>query len=57
MRYGYRYMDTDSFTFKIKTKNIQVDIAKSVEIRFDTSNYELGRPLPRRKKSNQINER
>ena len=38
-------MDTDSFTVYIKTGDIYVDIAKDVEARFDTSNYELDRPL------------
>ena len=35
------YMDTDRFIVYIKTEDIFVDIAKNVEIRFDTSNYEL----------------
>ena len=30
-------------------EDIYVDIAKNVEKRFDTSNYELERPLPRGK--------
>ena len=33
----------------IKTGDIYLDIAKDVETRFDTSNYELERPLPRGK--------
>ena len=33
----------------MKTKNICINIAKDFETRFDTSNYELDRPLPRRK--------
>ena len=41
-------MDTDSFIMYIKTEDIYVDIAKDVETKFDTSNYELERPLPRR---------
>ena len=40
----------------IKTKDIYVDIAKHVETRFDTSNYELEKPLPKGK-SHWINER
>ena len=40
------YMDTYSFTVYIKTDNIYKDIAEDIEIRFDTSNYELDRPLP-----------
>ena len=39
-------MDTDSFIVYIKTDVIYKDIAKDVETRFDTSNYELERPLP-----------
>ena len=45
------YMDTDSFVMNIKTNihfvmNIYKDIANDVEKRFDTSNYEVNRPLP-----------
>ena len=43
------YMDTDSFIAYIKTNDIYKDIAKDVETRFDTSNYELERPLPKGK--------
>ena len=42
-------MDTDSFFVYIKTDYIYKDIAEDVEIRFDTSNYELVRPLPKGK--------
>ena len=42
-------MDTDSFTVNIKTEDINVDIAKDVETRFDASIYELGKPLPKGK--------
>ena len=38
-------MDTDSFIAYIKTEDIYSDIAKDVWIRFETSNYELDRPL------------
>ena len=31
----------------MKTKDIYVGFAKDVELRFDTSNYKLDRPLPR----------
>ena len=48
------YMDTDSFIVYIKTDDIYKDIAEDVETRFDTSNYELDRPLPRRKNKNVI---
>ena len=43
-------MDSDSFIVVIKTDDIYKDIAKDVESRFDTSNYELDRPLPKEKK-------
>ena len=53
------YMDTDSLIVYPKTENIYVNVAKYVETRFDTSNYELDRPLPNGKKlkSNRINEK
>ena len=41
-----RYMDTDSFIMNIKTNDFYEDIASDVENRFDTSNYEVKRPLP-----------
>ena len=34
-------MDTDSFIVYIKTDDVYKDIAKDVETRSDTSNYEL----------------
>ena len=40
------YMDTDSFIIHVKTENVYEDIADHVEKRFDTSNYEINRPLP-----------
>ena len=40
------YMDTDSFIMNIKTNDFYEDIARDVENRFDTSNYEVNRPLP-----------
>ena len=40
---------TDSFIVYQKTEDISIDIAKDVETRFDTSKYELERPLPRGK--------
>ena len=48
------YMDTDSFLVYIKTDDIYKDIAENVETRFDTLNFELGRPLPKRKKKKVI---
>ena len=40
------YMDTDSFIIHIKTEDFYKDIANDAEKRFDTSNYEVNRPLP-----------
>ena len=40
------YMDTDSFIIDIKTNDFYKDTANDVENRFDTSNYEVNRPLP-----------
>ena len=42
-------MDTDSFIMHIKTESFYEDIADDVEKRFDTSNYEVDRPLPKGK--------
>ena len=38
-------MDTDSFILYLKTDDIYKDIAEDAKTRFDTSNYELERPL------------
>ena len=48
MLYGY-----------LKTDNIYKDVAENIETRFDTSNYELDRLLPKGKNKNSdwINER
>ena len=43
------YMDTSSFIVYIKTEDIYVEIAKDVETKFNTSNYELDRALPKGK--------
>ena len=40
------YVDTDSFIMNIKTNDFYKDIANDVQNRFDTSNYEVNRPLP-----------
>ena len=40
------YMDTDSFIMNIKTEDFYKDISNDVEKRFDTSDYEVDRPLP-----------
>ena len=42
-------MDTDSFIVQVKTDDIYKDIAEDVETRFDTSNFEIDRPLPKGK--------
>ena len=42
-------MDTNSFIVYIKTDGIYKCIVEDVETRFDTSNYELERPLPKGK--------
>ena len=39
-------MDTDSFIMNIKTNDFYKDISDDVDNRFDTSNYEVKRPLP-----------
>ena len=38
-------MDTDNFIVHVKTDDIYKEIAEDVETRFDTSNFELDRPL------------
>ena len=43
------YIDTDNFIMYIETEDFCKDIADDVEKRFDTSNYEVDRPLPTRK--------
>ena len=43
------YMDTDCFVMNIKTEDFYKDIANDVKKRFDTSNYEVDRPLPTEK--------
>ena len=43
------YMDTDSFIMNIKTNYFYEDTANDLENRFDTSNYEVIRPLPTEK--------
>ena len=43
------YMDTDSFIVHVKTDRIYKDIAEDVETRFDTSNFEIDRPLSKGK--------
>ena len=40
------YIDNDSFIMNIKTNDFYKDISNDVDNRFDTSNYEVKRPLP-----------
>ena len=42
-------MDTGRFFVHVKTDDIYKDIAEDVEKRFDTSNYEIDRLLPKTK--------
>ena len=50
-KYGdmVKYMDTDSLIMNIKTKDFYKDIAQDVEERFETSNHDVDRPLPKGK--------
>ena len=43
------YIDAGSFIVYIEIESIYVNIAKDVGASFATSNYELERPLPKRK--------
>ena len=43
-------MDTDSFIIHVKTDDIYKDIAEDVAKKFDTSNFEIDRPVSIRKK-------
>ena len=47
-------MDTDSFIINIKPEDLYKDIADDVKKRFDTSHYEVNRPLPTGKNKNVI---
>ena len=44
------YMYTDSFIAHIITEDINKNISEDVRKRFDTSNYQVDRPLPIGKK-------
>ena len=54
VRYMDTYMDTDSFIINIKTNDFYKDISDDVDDRFDTSNYEVKRPLLMEKKQKVI---
>ena len=53
------YMDTDSFIMNIKSNHFYKDISDGIDNRFDSSNYEVKRPLlmGKKQKSNTFNER
>ena len=42
-------MDTDSLIVPVETDYIYKDVAENVETKFDTSNFEINRPLPKGK--------
>ena len=44
------YVDTDSFIVHVKIDDIYKGIAEDMETRFETSNFEVDRPLPKGKK-------
>ena len=48
------YMDPESFIVCVKADDIYKDIAEDVEKRFDTSNFELDRPLSKEKNKKAI---
>ena len=48
------YMDTDSFIMHINTEDFYKDIANDVEKRFDKSNYDFDRSIPKGKKKKVI---
>ena len=52
------YMYTGSFIVQIKADDIYKDIAEDIEKRFDTSSFEIDRPLQigKNKKSDCVNE-
>ena len=48
------YMNTDSFIINIKKEDFYEDISNDSEKKFDTSNYEVSRPLPTEKNKKMI---
>ena len=40
------YMHTDRFFVHVRTDDVYKDIAEDVEKRFNTSNFDVDRPLP-----------
>ena len=47
-------LDRDSFIVHVKTYSIYRNIAENVETRFDTSNFEIDRPLSKGKNKKAI---
>ena len=47
-------MDKDNFFVHVKTDDIYKDIAEDVDTRFDTSNFERDKPLPRGQKIKKV---
>ena len=45
----FYFMDTGTFIVHVKADDIYKDIAEDVKTRYDTSNYESGKPLPKGK--------
>ena len=45
-------MDTDSFIVHVETDDIYKDIAEDGETKFDTINFEIGRPSSKEKTKN-----
>ena len=45
-------LDTDSFIFHVETDDIYKDIAEDGETKFDTINFEIGRPSSKEKTKN-----
>ena len=43
------YMDSERFIVHVKANDIYKHIAENVETRFETSNFELDRPIPKGK--------
>ena len=43
------YIDTNSFIIHLKTEDFYKGITNDTERRFETSNYDLTRPLPQKK--------
>ena len=47
-------MDTDSLFVHVKTDDIYKDIAENVQTKFDTSHFEINRPLAKEKEKKVI---